>query len=332
MAAPPPAAAAPVNISFGLTLQAVEQLLARAEAQPMLPGQLAGVVMGKEPGGAVIVQTRLGMFTLPQAQVGSAQPGTVQTWQVNTMTLPLPGEGLPPIGGSGGVLAAASQFTAEWSALDELSSLLHGMHSSMAAQALQRIVPHVGTQFSAGMLFFMNILRRGDVSEWLGKDLIEHLERMGKGDLVQRLGADLGAVRTLFTDQPQGNWQALFFPVMVEKELHHAQMFIKPEEQERKEGGGGTRFIVELELSHLGPMQMDGLVKKRAEHTQFDLVIRSIHELPEEMKTDIYGIFENAQQVTGLQGSLNFRLVQEFPVHPLQEIQKQAGEGGGIMA
>ena len=46
---------------------------------------------------------------------------------------------------------------------------------------------------------------------------------------------------------------------------------------------------------------------------------------------DIYGIFENAQKITGFGGSLAFRLVSEFPVHPLEEMQKDA-RGGVIIA
>lgn len=321
------------NAPQNLTAQVVDQLLTRAEAQPLPAGQMAGVVMGKESGGALTVQTRLGMFTLPQLQGAAPQAGTVMTWQVNQIQIPQATEQAAPIMGSSGVLAAASQFTAEWSALDELSTLLHGMQTSAAAQTLQRMVPHIGSNFSAGLLFFMSVLRRGDVSEWMGRDMIEQLERMGKGDLIQRLGNDMNAVRSMFAEQQPGSWQALFFPVMVDKQLQHAQMYLKPDEQDKKDGGRGTRFIVELELSNLGPMQMDGLVKKREGRTQFDLVLRTMAEMPENIKNDIYGIFENAQQVTGLSGSLNFRMVQEFPVNPLEEIQQQNNSGsGGIIA
>lgn len=324
--------ATPVNVASGITPQMVEQLLVRAETQPLPQGQMAAVVMGKEQGGALIVQTRLGMFTLPQVQAGNAQAGSVLIWTVDEVQLPQPAA-MTHATSSAGLLAAASQFTTEWSALEELSTLLHGMQSSMAAQTLQRMVPHLGSNFSAGLLFFMNILRRGgDITEWMGRDMVDHLERMGKGDLVQRLAADMGAIRTLFAEQPAGQWQALFFPVMVDKQLEHAQMFIKPDEQQAKGGGKGTRFIVELELSNLGPMQMDGLVKKRDSRTHFDLVIRTMQELPDAMRGDIIGIFDNAQQATGLGGSINFRLVQEFPVNPLQEIQQSQDGEGGIIA
>lgn len=293
--------------------------------------------MGKEPGGAVIVQTRLGLFTLPQVQADSTKPGTVLTWQVGSMQSPQAsaGQGVP-IAGSTGLLATASQMTTEWSALSELTSVLQSMQSAAASQALQRIIPHVGNNMGAGLFLFINMLRKGDVFEWLGKSLTDQLEAMGKGDLITRLGADMGAVRSLFSEQQQGSWQALFFPVMVEENLEHAQMYLKQEEgKEEKKGGGGTRFIVELELSNLGEMQMDGYIKKRESATQFDLVMRTMRELPDNVKTDIYTIFENAQKVTSFNGGLSFRTVSEFPVNPLEEMRAEAqrgGEGGSILA
>ncbi|MCH2547578.1 MAG: hypothetical protein MK052_08220 [Alphaproteobacteria bacterium] len=326
-------AATSVNIPNSLTPQKVEQILTRAEAQPLPAGNMHAVVMGKEPGGALIVQTRLGMFSLPAIQAANTTPGSVISWQVQTIQMPAaPALGLTP---TTGLLATAASMTNEWAALEELTSLLQSMQTTMAAHNLQRIVPHIGSNMGAGLMLFINMLRKGDVTEWLGSDLIEQLEIMGKGELVQRLGADLASVRSLFVDQPQNNWQALFFPVMVENKLEHAQMFIKDNAQDKKKGGSGTRFIVELDLSNLGPMQMDGFIKKRESVTQFDLVLRTLVELPETIKTDISGIFNTAQQVTGLDGSLNFRLVPEFPVHPLEEMQAErnkSGDSGSILA
>jgi predicted RecA/RadA family phage recombinase len=320
--------ATPVQVAHNITPQVVDQLLTKTEAQPLPQGQMAAVVMGKEPTGALIVQTRLGMFTLPQVQADAMhQPGSVITWQVRTILPPQATAQPLPMTGAVGGLAAASQLTSEWSALHELTAALQTMQGAAAAQAIQRIVPHIGSNMGAGLLFFMNILRKGDVTEWLGKDIIDKLEHMGKADVVQRLGNDLAAVRGLFADQPQGNWQAMFFPVMVEKELHQAQMFMKQEQDDKKKGGSGTRFIVELDLSNLGPMQIDGFIKKREHATQFDLVMRTMAELPDELKSDIYAIFDNAQQVANFSGSLHFRLVSEFTTSPLEEMQEAAKQG-----
>lgn len=320
------------SIPATLSPQVVEQLLVQAEMQRPPPGQIAAVALGKDPGGGVIMHTRLGTFTLPDLP-DNIPPGTTLQWQVKALIPPpAAAEGAQAAASPKTALTSASQLTAEWSALSELTSVLQSMQSNIATQALQRLVPHIGSNFSAGLLFFINALRKGDISEWLGHDVMKQLERLGKGDLVPRLGADMAAVRSLFTEQQPGNWQALFFPVMVDKQLEHAQLFLKQEAQDKKEGGSGTRFVVELDLSNLGPMQMDGFIKKRQGTTQFDLVIRTLGELPDDIKTDIFAIYDNAQQATGMRGSLNFRRVQEFPVHPLDEMQEEDGDEGSIMA
>lgn len=329
----PASVATPVNIPQHLTPQVVEQLLARAEAQPMPQGQMAAVVMGKEPSGQMIVQTRLGMFSLPQVQAESLQPGNVVTWQVRAALPPQMAQEALPMP-SATALSAATQMTGEWSAMSELATAMQSMQGTAAAH-MQRVIPHVGSNMGAGLMLFVSMMRKGDVTEWLGKDVMEQLDRMGKADLVPRLGADMAAVRSLFVDQPQGNWQALFFPVMVDKQLQHAQMFVKPDEQgDKKQGGGGMRFVVEVELSNLGAMQIDGFVRKREAATQFDLVLRTLNEFPDAMKTDIYEIFEKAQGAAGFNGSLNFRRVHEFPVHPLEEMEagKGGNNGGGVVA
>jgi predicted RecA/RadA family phage recombinase len=330
----PLSSATPVQVPQHLTPQVVEQILVRAEAQPLPQGQLSAVVMGREPSGQMIVQTRLGMFSVPQMQAEpSLQPGNVMTWQVRQVTLPQAGAEALPLPAGTSALSAAMQMTSEWSALSELATALQSMQGAAVAH-MQRAIPHVGSHMGAGLMLFMTMLRKGDVADWLGKDVLNQLEQMGKTDLLPRLSADIGAMRSLFADQPPGNWQAMFFPVMVDKQLQHAQMFVKPDEQGNKQqGGGGTRFVVELELSNLGPMQIDGFVRKREAGTRFDLVMRSLSDLPDAMKTDIYAIFDNAQQVAGFKGSLQFRHVHEFPVHPLEEMQAQGGDtGGGVVA
>lgn len=335
MAAPPSSSAPLPEFSVPLTLQRVNDLLTQAEVKPLPQTHMVGVVVGKEPSGDLTVHTRMGIFSLPPMQSKTPiQPGTVLIWEAKQL-IPGSEHALPPVIESlktASSLSIASQFTVEGSALYELSALLHTMQTSEAAQALQRMIPHIGSNFSAGLVLFISMLRGGNVRGWIGDDLAGKLEQMGKGDLLQRLGADIGALRNLFADQPQSNWQALFFPVMVDKELHQARMYVKKDEQQNKNGGTGTRFVVEIELSRFGAMQFDGLVKKREGQTSFDLVIRTLAALPEDVQTDIYAIFENAQDATGMRGSLHFRVEPTFPIHPLEEMQEKSGESGSILA
>lgn len=340
------AVASPPSLPAGVPLspQAVDELLTHAETKGLPSGQMAAVVIGKEQSGSLMVHTRLGLFSLPAMPGESPPPGTVITWQVRQI---LPAT-IPSVEGAGSapLLAQAAQFTRDGSALQELISLLQNMQVPMAAQAMQRIVPHAGANFTSSLFLFISVIRKGDVQSWLGKEVVEQLENLGKQDLLQRLTSDIGTLRQLFGDTPAAqqaapqaaqntNWQPVFFPVMVGRDLHEAQLYMKQNsEKEKKGGGSGTRFVVELDLSALGPMQMDGLVKLRENRTYFDLVIRTLRALPDAVHSDIYQIFDTAQKVTGMAGSLTFRHVPEFPINPLEELRvgESGGDDGSIMA
>ena len=348
---PPPSAGAPAtqappttHSAAPLSGQHVTQLLQQASTQPLPPGQMPAIVVGQEKSGAMIVQTQLGTFSLPQLPQAASQPGSVLQLDVQSVQLPdgRAATRLPLPLETGGAVATAAQMTQEGSALFELASTLQQMQGAQAAQALQRVVPHIGNNMTAGMVFFLSVVRKGDVSQWLGRDVIHQLEQMGKGELVQRLGADLAALRTVWEQpaaqpqQTQTNWQALFMPVMADKELQQARLFVKPDGgQDGAEGGRGTRFVVELDLSNLGPMQLDGLVKKRGEQKSFDLVIRTLQPLDEQIQTDVENIYYQSQEAIGFTGKVHFRQEVEFPIKPLEEMPIDAspdGDHGSILA
>ena len=68
--------------------------------------------------------------------------------------------------------------------------------------------------------------------------------------------------------------------------------------------GNGTRFIVDLELSQYGRMQLDGLSKE--EDRKLDLVVRTASPLPSEMRKNINTLFTRSTEAMGLTGQLVF--------------------------
>lgn len=327
----------------------VGQLLLQAQAQISVPNQLAAVVLGQEKSGVLVIQTQLGTFSLPPSAVattasGLLPAGSVLQVEVQSVKLAqaMQTRGLPPALAGAGAFNTASQLTSDWSALNELVTIVQSMPSNVAADAMQRIVPNIGNNLTAGMVFFLSIIRKGEVDDWLGGDVMGRLRQMGRGDLIERLGGDLAALRSVWTEglpqqqqQTSTNWQAFFFPVMVDKNLHTARIFVKPEDEDKKkQGGSGTRFVVELDLSALGPMQLDGLIKKREMRSYFDLVVRTLSDLPNDIQSDILSIFERSQAATGMGGSIYFRKEVEFPVNPLEEIASggKSTDHGSIMA
>ena len=65
---------------------------------------------------------------------------------------------------------------------------------------------------------------------------------------------------------------------------------------------------------------MDGFVRKESDTLQFDMVIRSLSGLSNEVQSDIAKIYNNMGEITGYKGSITFQNVKEFPVNPMQDI------------
>jgi len=66
---------------------------------------------------------------------------------------------------------------------------------------------------------------------------------------------------------------------------------------------GSIHFLLDVELSRLGPLQLDGLIRGK----RLDLMLRSQRPLDAPMRQELNEIFQNAQQATGYAGQLFFQ-------------------------
>jgi hypothetical protein len=169
-------------------------------------------------------------------------------------------------------------------------------------------------------------LKKSDIRDWLGRNTATWLEENHEGQFKKLESEFLQLARQYTASQP-GNWQALFYPLAVYSEVHMARMFVKRDKPKKdkdpnKKPIEDTRFVVEVDVSQMGELQMDGFVR-RGENVQFDMVIRSLQPLPDEIQNEILAIYSRTGDVTGYAGQLSFQAVREFPVNPMEEVVKQ---------
>jgi hypothetical protein len=81
------------------------------------------------------------------------------------------------------------------------------------------------------------------------------------------------------------------------------------------------RFVLDLELSALGPLQLSGLVRER----RFDLIVHSQRPLAAGTQQEIQSIFAEGSELGNATGNLAFRSGPPYPSSPVRE----AGSGGG---
>ena len=95
----------------------------------------------------------------------------------------------------------------------------------------------------------------------------------------------------------------------------------KGRDGEDADDNAGTSFVVDLELTRLGDLRIDGKVQKQ----KVDLIIRTRNALPDRMRAEIYEVFTQTLARTGIEGRLGFRAQPAFPPLPIEQLQGYDG-------
>lgn len=209
--------------------------------------------------------------------------------------------------------AAPTGFTplwsATWPALQETIDTL-GAIGAQTAQAIQNSIPSPTPRLVPTALFFLAALRGGAIESWLGEGTLQSLRSAGKSALADRLTGDFGKISAQSKEPVSGEWRAISMPMMHDGEIGQMQFYIRrqqqddtPDEKDDMRASPPTRFILNLHLSRMGDMQLDGLLRKKT----FDLILRSADALPESMRREMMGSFAKGLAQAQLEGGISFQ-------------------------
>ena len=221
--------------------------------------------------------------------------------------------------------APLSVLAREWPALEGAMRVLQEALGPQAAAQMTQAMVRPSPQMTAAMLFFMNALKVGDMRSWFGNDAARALETAGRGGLLSTLAEDFQTLQRAVEPGDNG-WRAFLIPVLGE-EKRPIRVLTRGRRQGKgdKDGSGaddGTAFLVDLELSQLGPFRLDGLVR----NDLVDLWIRTTKPLPGLVRHDIKALFDGTLDRTGIQGRLAFKATPVLPPLPVADLQ--AGAAG----
>lgn len=201
-----------------------------------------------------------------------------------------------------------------WPALkDALKALQAADHpaAQTAVQLLTNTLPAPTGQMAPTTLFFLAALRTGMVENWLGSNTLQALRQAGKKDLVQRLAGDFEKISAQAKETLSGDWRAITVPLRHDENLTQMQFFVRQQRDENgKDNEGGkpaTRFILNLSLSRMGALQLDGFMQKKS----FDIVLRTEDKLPFDMRQDIMKRFAAGLDHVQMQGGISFQTRKE---------------------
>lgn len=266
----------------------------------LTPGAiLTGTVSGQQSVGQAIVQTHAGPVSIPTDRPLS--PGTQITFELVSLR--------PAASSHPGVHSAQTQsplITGSWSTLSDAVDALGDVAPGAQAHLLQTALPRADNQLMTNILFFLGAMRSGDVKNWMGDGPLRILERH-KPDFAARLKDDFGQASRRINDPETGEWRQIAVPFLNDGDVENILILMRDSDGQNPDDGPGddTRFVVDLNLSRLGHMQIDGLVGAKGK--RLDVVVRTDQPLDGAMRQDIRALYANALEVTGIEGSVGFQ-------------------------
>lgn len=308
-------------------------LRAPAGTELLIPAQAMGVEATGEP----LVQTPLGLVRLNIP--ASALPQGANLAMIASFAAPQDAALAEAEPAFTTPLLPRAAATGSWGSLQTLmaalgaGAMIPGIPAPAAqaprAQDAKRENDKEEEPLGKGLMFFFSALKGGDFRQFIGDTNYRQLIARGHGETLARAEEEFTQLSQHLRDSAAQAWQSFFFPVMDESQVRMNRFHFK-RGGKRGEGKDGhapdpTRFVVEVDLSALGEMQLDGFVRfegaAESSNTRFDLIIRSHKPLDEDAQRDLIGIYHSTGELTGYTGTLQFQVARDFPVHPLDEME-----------
>ena len=296
-----PAAASPAPPATAMTAPASAP--AAAVAAPQSPAMMSGVVTASRAHGLTEIHTNSGVLTVRLAQ--PATPGTHVTFEPLNR-----GGATVPLTVAAFAARTLHNLSPNWPALRDTLQALQAAEPAIAAQTMATI-PHTGPRLASGIVLFLTALLGTDLQDWLGRHPVRALQRRGHTVLPNRLSEEFTQLARLSQTPISGDWRAIPIPMLHDGALQQLRLYLRrPPAGAKRDEAEGMRFVVEAALSHIGPIQLDGLVRG----PRLDLVVRTAQELPELVRNDIADIFDEARSLVREPGRISFNVTQPFPV------------------
>ncbi len=275
---------------------------------PQNMSQLAGEVESITPNGFPVVRVGGDLYILKNT--GPLPVGTKLTFSATEMSPREVMENLTP-STWGSFKGDAAKFQplldAQWPALQDA---LQNLGATDAAAALRNTIPDASPRLVPTAMFFLAALRLGDIESWIGAPALKALKDGGKQALVDRLTGDFARIAAQSKENISGDWRAISLPFLNDEQLSQIQLFLRRQQHEhdgQKQGGDDkgatTRFVLNVNLSRMGAMQLDGLMQKQ----RLDIILRSQEALPFNVRQDLMHGYAKGLAQTGLEGGISFQ-------------------------
>ncbi len=208
-----------------------------------------------------------------------------------------------------------------WPTLEQGIASVIGTDPALSSQLASRGAQGGGKLVNS-LLFFLNAAGRGSPEAWLGQDAARALEQSNK-TLFDSLKSEMTRLMQATTDTSR-EWRPVLLPLDLRfPDMPIVAMLFGPPPRDESPGdsrsGSGAeedagkdaqRFLLEVQFSVLGAIQLDGLIKEN----RFDLALRSEKPLSTNLRREASDLFNSALAANGYNGQLTITEAKPFPV------------------
>lgn len=162
-------------------------------------------------------------------------------------------------------------------------------------------------QLGGGILFFLAALQKNSLNAWLGNDVNEALETNDKRNILTALKQEFETSSQPALDNQGSSWRGTVIPYLEGDKLGQFRFYVHDDPRQKQHTANprdmARRFLIDVSLSRLGPVQIDGLVHQK----KLDLIVRTGNHLPDELRNDLRVRFGQAMEAIRYTGSLIFQ-------------------------
>jgi hypothetical protein len=202
-------------------------------------------------------------------------------------------------------VASTQNLKDQMQVFKELAGYFHSLPPESGK--IETRMPQAGKELTTSLVFLLSALKGGDLRRWLGEQTMRQLQDKAP-ELLNRIGEAFTAARTggFEAREPQG-WNMYVIPFYQDGKVEPVYYYQKERGSDNDQNlQDQDHFLLDMKLSNLGHLQIDGLVKRQHKLT-LDLIIRSEAPLPGGLPQNIRNLYLSAQEAAGFGGQITFR-------------------------
>jgi hypothetical protein len=282
---------------------------------PTLPPQNSSISLAQVTG---FTPENLPVLTLPAPGSGYLQSYTLQfrapNLPLNTLALLALPLSEAAAGSEFGQASLSSFSLANWAkpgAWESLDILLQALSQTggISPQQTTAMIPSPAHPHTTGplALFFLSVLRSGQMESFFPPDALALLRQKGREDLLKSFAQDLNLTSRLESTPLAQDWKATLIPLLWNNQIQKLPLFYKHMEDDveadREKRNKALRFLFQLHLSRMGDVQVDGFLKQN----NLDLILRTKTPVSSGMQETMKRLYTQTVEKSNLTGELGFQ-------------------------